>query len=58
MRTPPQCGHGAMLRHGAAPICKLAAPRSGVGGVFPPGSSLEAIIAFIRDHVRPVPAPR
>lgn len=32
--------------------------REGVGAVFPPGSSLEAIIAFIRDHVRPVPAAR
>lgn len=32
--------------------------REGVGAVFPPGSSLEGIVAFIRDHVRPVPAPR
>ncbi len=30
--------------------------REGVGAVFPPGSSLEAITAYIRSHVRPAPA--
>lgn len=30
--------------------------REGVGAVFPPGSSLESITAYIRGHVRPAPA--
>ncbi len=30
--------------------------QAGVGAVFPPGSSLEAITAYIRSHVRPAPA--
>ncbi|MGH9536140.1 MAG: cobalamin B12-binding domain-containing protein [Terriglobales bacterium] len=35
-----------------------ALSREGVGAVFPPGSSLEAITRYIRGHVRPTPSLR